>query len=106
MGSPRKVKDIKASLTTKGFTESEGKNHTKYLYKNKNLKEPLFTIISRGSKEYDISLLDKMANQLNLTNKQLLNFVDCPLTAEKYLSIQIERGVIKKVKSKKDKTSN
>lgn len=95
MSSPRKVKKIRSSLKSKGFIESEGSNHTKYIYNNKNRKEALFTIISRGLKEYDVSLLDKMANQLNLTNKQLLDFVDCPLDANDYLQIQIDRGVIK-----------
>jgi len=94
MSKVRKVRDIKRALTKKGFTEKEGSNHIKYVYRSKKLNEALYTIISHGKKEYGIQLLDRMAFQLNLTNGQLLDFIDCDISLKEYYKLMQDRGVV------------
>ncbi|MDR8390638.1 hypothetical protein NC796_05785 [Aliifodinibius sp. S!AR15-10] len=94
MGRTRKVSEIKSALTKKGFAEKKGGNHLKYKYRSKKLTEPLYTIISHGKDEYGINLLDKMAYQLNLTNGQLLEFIDCDISKRDYYELMQDRGVI------------
>lgn len=94
MGRTRKVRKIKSALTKKGFSEKKGGDHLKYKYRSNNLTEPLYTIISHGIDEYGIQLLDKMAMQLNMTNGQLLDFIDCDITKREYYKLMQDRGVV------------
>ncbi len=94
MSKVRKVRDIKRALTNKGFTEKKGGNHLKYVYRSRNLTEPLVTVISHGKDEYGIELLDRMAYQLNLTNGQLLDFIDCDISLKDYYKLMQDRGVV------------
>lgn len=87
MRSPIKRKEIKEALKNKGFLESEGANHTKYIFYHKGKKTGIFTVISRGSKykEIGIPLLDSMKHQLKLTGSQFEDLIDCPFGKKDYI---------------------
>jgi hypothetical protein len=52
------------------------------------------TFISHGSKDYGNELLSDLADQLELTKKELLRFVDGKMTQEEYEHILRVKGVI------------
>jgi len=52
------------------------------------------TFISHGSKDYGDELLSKLADQLKLSKKELLNFIDGEMTQEEYEDILRVKGII------------
>lgn len=97
MQSSVKRKDLKKSLSKKGFEKIEGSNHTKYFFYYQGKKTSVFTILSRGSghKTYGQSLLGRMSKQLKLTNSQFEDLIECPLKKKDYIKILKQRRVIK-----------
>ncbi len=80
---------IESALLKKGFQLVEG-DHRFYYYKYKGLLTSIRTKISMGSsyKTYNDSLLSQIKKQLKFKNKnQLVEFINCPFTAENYLSL-------------------
>lgn len=98
MGKNRERKKIEKALRKKGFVKKEGSNHRVYILSVDGLKTSISTIISRGSgyKVYSASLLGQMKGQLKLTNKQLLDLIDCPLSKEDYMNHLSNMGLLKK----------
>lgn len=96
MSKNRDRKDIESSLEQKGFTKKEGSKHRVYIFKNNGLNQAVSTIISRGSgyKVYGVELLSEISTQLNLTNKQLLRLIDCPMNKVEYIENLKMRGII------------
>jgi|AntRauTorckE6833_2_1112554.scaffolds.fasta_scaffold04716_4 hypothetical protein len=96
MGKNRDRRDIESALESKGFIKKEGSNHKVYVFKHKGLSQAVSTIISRGSsyKVYGSSLLGQMSTQLNLTNKQLLDLIDCPMSKKDFVENLKSRGII------------
>ena len=97
MTYPRKK--IKKALLKKGFEEyKQGSDHHRYVLVNPGggYEISINTKISRGSKykDYGPQLLDKMANQLKLTNRQLKKYLDCEISKENYYVILTEKGII------------
>jgi len=95
MGNQRDRTDIEAALQKKGFLK-ENKDHQYYTLYNNNKKTAIFTKISYGSdyKTYGQGLLSKMSRQLKLTNKELLDLIDCDISGEKYLEILTNKKVL------------
>ena len=95
MGNQRDRTDIEAALLKKGFFK-ENKDHQYYTYHQDNKKTAIFTKLSHGSdyKTYGQSLLSKMSKQLKLSNKELLDLIDCDITGEKYLEILKNKKVL------------
>ncbi|WP_240374128.1 type II toxin-antitoxin system HicA family toxin [Bacillus piscicola] len=90
----RKTKDIRKALTDKGFKESNSRHKRFILYVN-NKKTTVRTVISHGKKEYSNTLLSAMSKQLRLSNEELLDLIDCPLTYESYIALLYDRNEIK-----------
>ena len=86
--SQRDRKDIRGSLTSKGFIE-ENNDHYFYKFIYKNKETSIFTKLSKGSKYKTLhqSLLSQMSKQLKLSKRQFLDFVDCDLNGKKYIQI-------------------
>ncbi len=84
--NPRKTKKMKAVLKRKGFVDHEG-DHTFFTLHVDGKKTSIRTKISHGCGEYGTPLLDQMAKELALSNKELGQFLDCPLSAEKYVDL-------------------
>jgi len=79
---------IESSLLKKGFVLRET-DHRYYHFYYLGKKTSIRTKISKGSayKEYDDNLLGLMAKQVNLTKKQLLDLINCPLSQEMYITL-------------------
>lgn len=84
---------IQKALKKKGFVEEKDRDHNFYFL---DCKKTVFTKISHGSsyKTYGDDLLGKVSRQLKLSNKELLDLIDCPLDKSKYLSKLKEKKII------------
>ena len=95
--SQRERSKIRKALRAKGFVKHEGGNHEIWAYDNAGIREPVVTILSRGSgyKKYGDRLLRDMRFQLKLdTTADLCDLIDCPMTAESYRSILMKKGIL------------
>jgi predicted RNA binding protein YcfA (HicA-like mRNA interferase family) len=90
---PRDAKDVKSSLTKKGFRLREGKDSYFHLFVD-GAKTPVWTKVSHGEKEIHDGLLSAMARQMRLSKRQLGDFVDCPLSEEEYVRFLREANQI------------
>jgi len=90
---PRKTKEISSQLLKKGFM-SEKRDHTFFYLYYKNKKTSIYTKLSHSIKEYSDNLLSQMAKQLSLSNSELEDFIDCPLSYDKFISILLKQNKI------------
>lgn len=90
---PQKVRDVKHSLTAKGFKE-EARDHWYYVYIYNDKRSPINTKISHGETEISDPNCSNMAKQMRLSNPQFRKFVDCTLKKEEYLTHLIQGGHI------------
>lgn len=79
-----KTKDIRRSLTKKGFVEDSSHDHIIFWYKPGEKKTAIRTKISHGKSEISDPLIGKMSNQTRLSKTQFVDLVQCPLSAEEY----------------------
>ena len=91
--NPRKAKDIQSALLKKGFREDNRDHHFYFLWVG-NKKSSVRTKISHGIEEYGIELLKRVSEQLHLTNKELNDLLDCPLTLEGYVRLLRQRKIV------------
>ena len=93
----RKPKDIEKALLKKGFVkESESHHHYYYLIIN-GKKSDLYTYLSHGkqSKDYGTKLMEKVKKQLRFTDRKKAElFLDCPMSAEQYITMLEEADAI------------
>jgi hypothetical protein len=92
---PRKAKEIISVLQRKGFVPASGDHTFLFLHVN-GKKSSVRTKVSHGSGEYGDNLLKHVARQLWLSNNELDQLFDCPLTAERYVEILFEKNILKK----------
>ena len=93
----RHSKIIIRSLKKFGFVKLEEKNHHQY-YVYVTLAGKVLrvrTYISHGNKDYGDDLLSKVADQIKLTKKELLNLIDGNMTRKEYEDILRSKGFIK-----------
>lgn len=83
---PLKARDVERALTTKGFQKSGGDHHYYFLWHN-GQKTHIRTKISHGESEIHDKNCGAMARQIKLTRSQFEDFVECPLTAQKYVEL-------------------
>jgi len=86
---PEKADDVKAALLEKGFREGD-RDHKFYFFHFKGKKTRVYTKISHGEREIHDENCRNMARQMRLSPLQFSEFVDCPLTLEKYVQILIQ----------------
>jgi hypothetical protein len=91
--SVRPTAEIRQSLLAKGFRSVES-HHEMFRLWVGGKKTSISTKISQGAKEYGDSLLGLMARQVGLKRGEFESLVECPLTAEAYIEILLERGRI------------
>jgi predicted RNA binding protein YcfA (HicA-like mRNA interferase family) len=89
----RKVKDMKAALSKKGFREAKS-HHSFFILYIGEKKTTIRTKFSHGVSEYGEDLLQKIAKQLKLSRKLLDDLLDCPLSYEDYIQILKENKAI------------
>lgn len=91
---PRKAKEMIAVLQRKGFVPAGGDHAFLFLHVN-GKKTSVRTMVSHGRGEYGDSLLKQVARQLSLSNAELEQLLDCPLSFEKYVALLVEKSVIR-----------
>jgi beta-galactosidase GanA len=95
---PRKFRDIRASLTSKGFEEDSSRHHIFFKYVNIEGKTTShFTKVSHANPGHDITdnLLSKMSKQIGLkSKKQIEQLIDCPMDRLQYEKAVNDDGVI------------
>lgn len=95
MGNQRDRVNIEKALQKKGFKEEE-RDHRYYILYSGTKKTAVFTKISYGNKYkvYGKELLSKMSRQLKLSNKELLELIDCDISGDEYLKILKNRNIL------------
>jgi len=84
---PRKHRDIRSALVSKGFKVEDDRKHIHFVYVDKNGRTTTArTMLSHGSSGDDIgdNLLSRMAHQVLLGRQDFLDLVDCPLSRDQY----------------------
>jgi len=94
---PRKKREINDALLSKGFEKRQGSKHELYIYVFEEKKTAIGTKLSRGSMNMDINdnlLYGFIKMQLKVTNRQLDDLIDCPMSAQDYEKHLRMRGLI------------
>lgn len=91
----RKAREVRSALQTKGFQE-ERRDHWYYFLYHNGKKSNIYTKVSHGETEISTGLCSAMARQIKLTSPQFGEFVDCKLTAEKYVELLIAAKYLSK----------
>lgn len=89
--------DFIKALKKKGFEYQPEVTHHEYyaLYYN-GIKTSIYTYISHGERDFSDRLIKMRRGQLRLeTNAEFRDFVNCPLSKERYCQLLIERGSLK-----------
>jgi predicted RNA binding protein YcfA (HicA-like mRNA interferase family) len=82
---PRKARDVKRALTSKGFRE-EKRDHSYYFLVHDGQKiSAIYTKISHNDTEITDNLISQMAKQIRLNTAEFYRFIDCTLTARDYV---------------------
>ena len=90
----RPSKKIEKALKKNGFVKLTT-HHNRYFYKKIDGGDSLIrTFISHGSKDYGNELLSDLADQLKLSKKELLRFIDGEMSQEEYEKILKIKGLI------------
>lgn len=95
---PRDRSDVVRQLQRKGFSLKQGnRDHDFLFYVREGLTQAIFTKVSRGSSYRVINdaLLSRMARQVRLTNPQLMDLLDCPMSQEDYEAHLVDVGVLR-----------
>ena len=88
---PMKRHKIETGLVRKGFKTGESHHRLLILHVGGH-KTGIRTKLSHGITEYGRELLAQMAKSLHLTNQELQDLVDCPLSEEDYVRLLAEKG--------------
>lgn len=87
--------DVESSLVKKGFVRDD-RDHRFYRLVHEGKTTGIFTMTSHGTgyKRLGDDLVSKMAKQLKLKTKEFVDLVECPLTAEAYIALLLERDAL------------
>lgn len=80
---PRKAREIRSALESKGFDVEEGRKHIHFIYVDlQGRTTAARTMLSHGAAGGDVSdnLLSQMARQIGLRRNDFLRLVDCPMS--------------------------
>ena len=95
MIKPLKANKVGSALRSKGFDKKDSKRHEKFVLYVDGKKTKIFTVMSRGHKEISKGLIKTMMKQLKFDDfKQFLDFVECPMTYEDYVTFLRKKGEI------------
>ncbi len=90
---PEKKEKVVAALLRKGFVE-DNSHHRYFRYSPGGKSTGVYTFISHGHTECSSAILTNMKNQLHLTQDQLKDLIDCPLTKEQLEEIYRKQGLL------------
>jgi hypothetical protein len=89
----RSTRDIERALLRKGFIR-EDTHHRFLILLGPSGDEAARTRLSHGIREYGDDLLAKVADQLRLSKRELLDPIDCRMSGEQYVALLSERGAL------------
>jgi predicted HD phosphohydrolase len=85
---------FRKALLAKGFVEDTTHHHM-YWYCLDGKKTSVRTRTSHGEKQFDDSLLSMRRKQLgNLSKEQMIDFIECPFTAEQLRQHLLEKEIV------------
>lgn len=82
---PRKHRNVRSGLSTKGFEIEENRRHIHFVYVDlQGRTTTARTMLSHAAGSDDVSdqLLGQMAKQVGLKRSEFLDLVDCPMSRE------------------------
>lgn len=90
-------RDVLAALESKGFTRVDGRDHHTFRLEVGGLTQAVSTKVSMGTayKTIGAPLVAKMSRQMRLSKASFLMFVDCHLSADDYLRLLRDQGVLR-----------
>ena len=88
-----KTETLQKALLKKGF-EKGITHHEMYWLCVEGKRTEIKTRISHGRKEYGDNLLGLMAREIKLRRSQFDDFIECPLSADEYLELLRQQGII------------
>lgn len=89
-------REIERALLKKGFVRKDRKDRL-YILMYDGQKSRISTILSHTSNmDYGDSLLSAVADQMKLSKRELLQFVECTMSGSTYAGLMIERGWVTK----------
>lgn len=88
-----KAKDVKSSLSKKGFID-EGGDHHYFVYYVDGKRTQVFTKTSRNDQDINDNLISMMAKQTHLSIKDFKDLINCPLSKECYKEILKNNNII------------
>ena len=80
-------------LTRKGFRGRENDHTYLHLFVD-GRKTVVYTKVSHGEKQIGDKLLAVMARQLNLSKREFLDLIDCPLSHDDYIVLLRAKGIV------------
>lgn len=90
---PRKAKEVANGLKRKGFVASNT-HHTYYALCVNGKKTCVHTKISHGERECDPFILGQIAKQLRVSEHELCDLLDCPLSHGEYVKLLVRKKAI------------
>lgn len=85
--STLKTRDIKNSLTKKGFEENSARDHRYFFYKHNGKRTIIKTKMSHGKSEIGNPLISKMARDVKLSKDEFIRLINCTLSGSEYYEI-------------------
>ena len=88
------TRDFEAALERKGFKRDET-HHAMFWYHYRGRKTTVRTRTSHGETDFDDGLLAQRRRQMgDLSKRQILDFIECPMSAETFEKHLVESGRI------------
>ena len=92
---PRSKKEVESTLSKKGFTLVNNKDHNYYFLYHNGKKTTINTKVSHGShKDISDGLLNQMMKQIRLPKKEFNEYMNCTFSKEQYLNFLEEHNQI------------
>ena len=89
-----KTSEFEKALETKGY-KRDNTHHQMFWYYLDGKKSSVHTRMSHNEREFDDGLFGQRRKQLGLTTKQqLIDFIECPLTADQYRQHLIDNDLV------------
>ncbi len=86
---------FRKALQAKGF-EEDPTHHNMYWYWLDGKKSSVRTRTSHGEKQFDDSMLSMRQKQIgNLSKEQMIDFIECPFTADQLRQHLLDRQIVK-----------
>ncbi|HPZ08655.1 MAG TPA: type II toxin-antitoxin system HicA family toxin [Candidatus Eremiobacteraeota bacterium] len=88
-------RNLENALMKKGFEQRKDTHHRIYRFRYKGKKTDIRTKASHGKKDLTDNILKQIKDQLKFKDKkQLIDFINCPMTERDYIKYLISIQII------------